>query len=794
MLGAVAMLLPPALSAMAVTQRYQYTLNHCSHTFVLLCRSFNCLSPLPAQMLLARAHKTRAYASQSRFVLKQRIDDAVREEFISWLVSYVVTTPFAYAHALQRIIYHAKILDSILMHLLSLDWAIKHLQYNVYHVRFGSHLLIPLKNLYTVYEEYMNEVIASACTRTERSLPLLSKLNTSLDSLHDAYTSARQQIYYSQHIGTPFIQQHRKPTLVRMPSLNLSAAQQQLNQQMNNSSALPPNLLHDMLSYRQRSRDTSDSDSDQSVDEETDETLLLNRDAALRNNSYEYNFDADDIMTLNYFMFHVDELIKQSAQLNNEPPPSKHSIAYNVLLSITQYLMSFFTFEYIKTLFRYNHVRLIQSLKTATAIVIASTPIFANVQTADIYGFWAAVAVAFTTSADSASAYNAYVLRIRGTLLGAVVGYAATAIFSSYSDIYKRSALLLPWIFYTGYQRSLSGPFNGYNSMVGAFTAIVVSIGYDQTLVNEPPLALAVKRIEENLLGILVAGFVTCTIYPLRADNLLRSEIYKTLKLFVNVFETSLNSYLNNTKLNRAVSLSYNTADPHSNLTPIDRDKQMSILAPVIVGSIAQQLNYLPLSKIEPKIPPWSADFPIDLFRSFIESERIIQMFLISMDLSLQRMKELNSQFFMTDSNDNLTHIRDEVTNTIGTVSAALQNKSHVHQHSMYTLHIRILEFQAIVKAWSDTYISNMRAQMNANTPLHSLNSPINQQLIIPKSLNNNTTTSTHPITLVDNHHVMCVHNFLMSLEGLLQELITLCQTTRLIIQTEHPQNSEQPY
>ena len=97
-----------------------------------------------------------------------------------------------------------------------------------------------------------------------------------------------------------------------------------------------------------------------------------------------------------------------------------------------------------------------------------------------------------------------------------------------HDKIFETFLMLIPWIFLFAYLRLF--PKWSYTAAVASFTPILVNLGrlpYGDAL---PAGNYALLRIEENLVGILIAIILTLTIFPVYAIDLLKDNIHSTFK------------------------------------------------------------------------------------------------------------------------------------------------------------------------------------------------------------------------------------------------------------------------
>jgi hypothetical protein len=97
-----------------------------------------------------------------------------------------------------------------------------------------------------------------------------------------------------------------------------------------------------------------------------------------------------------------------------------------------------------------------------------------------------------------------------------------------HDNIFETFLILIPWIFLFSYLRLF--PKWGYTAAVASFTPILVNLGrlpYGDAL---PAGNYALLRIEENLVGIIIAIILTMTIFPVYAIDLLKENIQSKRK------------------------------------------------------------------------------------------------------------------------------------------------------------------------------------------------------------------------------------------------------------------------
>ncbi|CAF1333701.1 unnamed protein product [Adineta steineri] len=141
-------------------------------------------------------------------------------------------------------------------------------------------------------------------------------------------------------------------------------------------------------------------------------------------------------------------------------------------------------------------------------------------------GQWVLIALCMTQSDTVGGAFTTMKMRLTGTLLGAMWSYITYLLV--HDNIFQTFLVLIPWIFLFGYLRLY--PKWAYTAAVAAITPVLINLGrlpYGDKL---PAGNYALLRIEENLVGILIAIILTMTIFPVFAIDLLKENIQKSLQ------------------------------------------------------------------------------------------------------------------------------------------------------------------------------------------------------------------------------------------------------------------------
>ncbi|CAN0403241.1 unnamed protein product, partial [Ectocarpus sp. 12 AP-2014] len=142
---------------------------------------------------------------------------------------------------------------------------------------------------------------------------------------------------------------------------------------------------------------------------------------------------------------------------------------------------------------------------------------------------WISVTATFVMDNQSASALSTSLMRLVGTVLGAVYGILAAKLagqpgVESYS--FRTYAILLPWVAVTCFFRN-SSQFS-YAALVAAFTAVVIFTS-SSTVLGANGEAVSLARIVNTVVGSVVYLLVDMLLVPTRAKNLVLEQIYLSL-------------------------------------------------------------------------------------------------------------------------------------------------------------------------------------------------------------------------------------------------------------------------
>ncbi|CAM9649077.1 unnamed protein product, partial [Ectocarpus sp. 13 AM-2016] len=142
---------------------------------------------------------------------------------------------------------------------------------------------------------------------------------------------------------------------------------------------------------------------------------------------------------------------------------------------------------------------------------------------------WISITATFVMDNQSASALSTSLMRLVGTVLGAVYGILAAKLagqpgVESYS--FRTYTILLPWVAVTCFFRN-SSQFS-YAALVAAFTAVVIFTS-SSTVLGADGEAVSLARIVNTVVGSVVYLLVDMLLVPTRAKNLVLEQIYLSL-------------------------------------------------------------------------------------------------------------------------------------------------------------------------------------------------------------------------------------------------------------------------
>jgi len=138
--------------------------------------------------------------------------------------------------------------------------------------------------------------------------------------------------------------------------------------------------------------------------------------------------------------------------------------------------------------------------------------------------------------------------RALGTLAGALAAFAIVAAFPQQRELFLLALAL--WIGLCAGGATLYRNFTAYAFVLGGYTAAIIAI----PVINDPPAVFdsATARISEVLLGLLVSGAVSDTVFPSRLRNVLRKTARGQFAHFLDFVQASTGGALPRAAMERA--------------------------------------------------------------------------------------------------------------------------------------------------------------------------------------------------------------------------------------------------
>lgn len=161
---------------------------------------------------------------------------------------------------------------------------------------------------------------------------------------------------------------------------------------------------------------------------------------------------------------------------------------------------------------------------TVGVVVAALVSYYLRDATSAPFVFWAPVTVAFMTGGTEFSTWRNGTMRLLGTLVGAAFGFFIIRV-AGRSDV-GTAALLTLWVAAMQYLRAEVR--TSYLAIVAAFTAVIVAIGSAGTATAASSLALI--RIEQTVVGIVVWLVVSTFVFPVSARGVAKAKTVAALR------------------------------------------------------------------------------------------------------------------------------------------------------------------------------------------------------------------------------------------------------------------------
>ena len=445
----------------------------------------------------------------------------------------------------------------------------------------------------------------------------------------------------------------------------------------------------------------------------------------------DFTWTSEDVISLNFFFFQLNEFTKRALKFVAEPgeesaahdrkegfdPVHEHHLGSvrRAPHFLAAFLRSFVAAELanLRESCRWDRRRCIESVKLALAICIASLNELVPTSWPHIYtrlshGWWAPVTVAFTISDNLGLHFSANVMRVLGTIVGAMFGYVVSRI--AQGSITVMIVLLTAWNGFTTFYRDHEQ--FGYAHLVAGFTAVVIAVG---AATPNDVSNFAIVRVEETLVGVLVGMAVQNLILPLRAGELLHTELLSNLQRIQFAFAFSFGKYqirageheqhqqqqqhppqshlppphhVIDVPPNGAPGDSLSVPVPSQKLllpsprTPLSSSSIPLVsghsfrrLGPLLFRSIDQQTTLVRAADSEPTL--WHPSFPVGAWMRVLEVERSICLYLFCMDLALQRIIQSNAHFVMPEMMENFRRIKSGVNISMEQIAKGLTGYQH---------------------------------------------------------------------------------------------------------------------
>lgn len=138
--------------------------------------------------------------------------------------------------------------------------------------------------------------------------------------------------------------------------------------------------------------------------------------------------------------------------------------------------------------------------------------------------------------------------RALGTLAGALAAFAIVAAFPQQRELFLLALAL--WIGLCAGGATLYRNFTAYAFVLGGYTAAIIAI----PVINDPPAVFdsATARISEVLLGLLVSGAISDTVFPSRLRNVLRKTARGQFAHFLDFVRASTGGAVPRAAMERA--------------------------------------------------------------------------------------------------------------------------------------------------------------------------------------------------------------------------------------------------
>ncbi|CAF1403007.1 unnamed protein product [Adineta steineri] len=274
--------------------------------------------------------------------------------------------------------------------------------------------------------------------------------------------------------------------------------------------------------------------------------------------------------------------------------------------------------------------RILVALKTTIIMGVGSIFVMVpSLVTTFENGQWIFIALCMTQGDTVGGAFTTMRMRLFGTLLGAMWSYITYLAVGE--QIYPTFGMLVPWILFFGYIRSL--PNWNYTALVAIFTPILINLGRIAGPIPVPEGDFILLRIEENVIGIGLAIVLTLIIFPIFALDLLKENIQNTLEAFRDSVD-SIRSIYNKLILDK---------NPTGIYFDIEKDKEVESFFAAQRNNFYQfittQRTGIQHIAIEPTFL-WINNFSSNHYTTLIEQELDICQILHTIDAALMNINE----------------------------------------------------------------------------------------------------------------------------------------------------------
>ena len=190
-------------------------------------------------------------------------------------------------------------------------------------------------------------------------------------------------------------------------------------------------------------------------------------------------------------------------------------------------------------LHRFNLTQAKRAIRVTLAIMVAAlvsaalAPILNST-----FIVWAPITCAFVSGGPDSGAFRTAILRITGTLVGASYGYLTVKITGA-NDI-AIGTLLAAFVAVAQFARL--NPKSAYVASVSSFTAAIVMLGISGAGITTTADALALERIQQTIIGVVIYVVVSVCVFPVSARTLSRRRVTMHLPVLARNARVTLES------------------------------------------------------------------------------------------------------------------------------------------------------------------------------------------------------------------------------------------------------------